>query len=211
MNCNEFRDAWAGLDDSSRLSDAMESHRQLCRSCAQLVDDVQLIVQQARRMRLAEDPPKRVWANIQLRLEEEGLIREPASASPQPRAARPFWAFRFRMGLAYVAVFLVAVGTMYVQSLFQKPAAPPQLVVESRPPETGVPERDEEVRQLMEQLPAEHRAVIQSNWNQVTTSIDQLNGFLQEHPEDPFAQSQLLTAQQQRRRLLETMIRLEEF
>ena len=70
----------------------------------------------------ADEPPERLWPQIQQRLEQEGLIHEPR------RGLRPGWLggaatgwlMRLPMGLAYAAVFLVAVGVMYLHSLLQE-------------------------------------------------------------------------------------------
>jgi hypothetical protein len=184
-----------------------------------MVEDLNYIVQQARQVRTAADePPARLWPQIQQRLEQEGLIHEPR------RGLRPVWLggagtgwlMRLPMGLAYAAVFLVAVGVMYLHSLLQAPVAPPMLAGAPEVP-AGALERvasaasDENVMELAQRVPPEHREVFVSSWNQVNSSIQQMNDFLQEHPDDPFVPMQLRDAIHQREHLRETLVRWEQF
>jgi len=221
MNCKEFEREWISLEDSG-LTPAMEAHRQLCRSCSEMVEDLNYLAEQARHVRTAvaaaDEPPERLWPQIQQRLEQEGLIHEPR------RGLRPAWLggattgwlMRLPMGLAYAAVFLVAVGVMYLHSLLQVPAAPPMLAGAPEVPAAALERAasaasNEDVTELAQRVPPEHREVFVSSWNQVNSSIQQMNDFLQEHPDDPSVPMQLRDAIHQREHLRETLVRWEQF
>jgi hypothetical protein len=221
MNCKEFEQEWVSLEDSG-LTPAMEAHRQLCRSCSEMVEDLNYIVQQAREVRMSDDaadePPERLWPQIQRRLEQENLIHEPRHGLRPGRlsGSATGWLMRLPMGLAYAAVFFVAVGVMYVHSLLQVPAAPPMLAAVPEVPAGALEQiasaaSDEDVTELAQRVPPEHREVFVSSWNQVNSSIRQMNDFLQEHPEDPFVPMQLRDAIHQREHLRETLVRWEQF
>lgn len=219
MNCKEFEKEWTALEHGSRLTGPMADHRGVCQHCAELVEDMTAILEQARNMRLEEEPPQRVWVAVRNQLEQEGIIREPVASERKPRwksAAASRWLFRLPMGLAYTAVFFMAVGVMYMHSLLSSPAVPPLLVTTPQVPEmaltkTDTAAQDKEVQALFAKVPEEHRATIVSNWNQVNSSIENLSSFLDTHPDDPFARDQLMNAFQQKEHLRETLVRWEEF
>jgi hypothetical protein len=218
MNCKDFEIEWAGLEDASRLSLGMEEHRTACRHCAELVADLTSILEQARELRHSEEPPQRVWVAIRNQLEQEGLIREPVPAGLKPGWKRPpaaGWFFRLPMGLAYTAVFFIAVGVMYVHSLFYA-QAPPIVAVPPPVPEMAYARpdtsaRDKAVEELLAKVPADRREVFVSNWNQVNSSIQNWQNFEEQHPDDPFAPQQLMNARQQKEQLWENLVRWDEF
>ncbi len=215
MNCQEFEREWAALEDSSVLMPAMEAHRQLCRSCSEMVEDLHYITEQARQVRtvrdLSDDPPERLWPQIRQRLEQDGLIRQPKPRWFSAAAPRAGWFARLPMGLAYAAVFLIAVAVMYLHNLLQVPAAPPLLAVAPAVPAAALERAassssDQDVTELAQRVPPEHRAVFVSSWNQVNSSIDQWNDFLDANPGDPFAREGLINSYQQKEFLRETMV-----
>ena len=218
MNCTEFEIEWASLEDSSRLPAGMEDHRRVCRHCSELAEELTSILDRARELRLDEEPPQRVWIAVQNQLEREELIREPVASNLTRRwkaAPAPGWLFRLPMGLAYAAVFFVGVGVMYLNSLLSSPAAPPILVVTAPVPEmalarAGTAGQDKDVEALIAKVPEEHRATFFSNWNQVNSSIQNLQTFIETHPDDPFATPQLRNAFQQREYLRQSLVGREE-
>jgi hypothetical protein len=219
MNCSEFEVQLAALEDSSRLTAPLEDHRRACRRCTVLVEDLSTIQERAREMRSSSEPPPRVWVALRNQLELEHLIHEPVSAAVKPGwksapAAGRF--FRIPMGLAYAAVFFVAVGMMYMQNRMSNPSAPPLVAVTAEVPDLAwvrpdTSDSDRAMEALLAKVPEEHRATFLSNWNQVNSSIQNLQTFIEAHPEDPFARPQLLNAFQQREHLRETLVRWEQF
>jgi hypothetical protein len=212
MNCKEFEIQRAALEDGARFTAEMEDHRSVCRHCAGLVEDLGSILEQARELRLEQEPPQRVWVALRNQLEQEGLIREPAASVLKPRwktAPATRWLFRVPMGLAYSAVFFVAVGVMYMHSLLSNPASPQ--VPEMALAKATTSEQDEQVQALLAKVPEEHRETFVTNWNQVNASIENLSSFVDTHPDDPFARQQLMDAFQQKEHLRETIVRWEAF
>jgi hypothetical protein len=199
MNCQEFDKALEELDDYSVLPSPLEAHRLACHSCAELVEDLNLIVVQAREMLPLEQPPDRVWVEIERQLESSGLIKEPPRRSPSLRPALG-WLWRFGMGFSYAAVFAVALGVVYVYSILSPPVPPPSIPQAPNPP----------FAQLFEKVPPKQREIYVSNLNQVNSSIQQLQTFLSEHPEDPFARQELFSTYQQKSRLWEDLVRWQD-
>ena len=201
MNCEEFERELQDLEEYSDSSPALEAHGRVCASCSELVEDLNYIRQQARQMLPSEQPHDRVWQQLRRRLDEAGLIKDPARRRFLGRAVALAWLPRLNMGMAYAAVFLMALGVVYVYSILSPPFSAPALPPPPNPP----------FAQLFEKVPPEKRAVYVTNLNQVDSSIQQLSTFLAAHPEDPFARQELFNTYQQKSRLWEALVQWEEF
>jgi len=199
MNCQEFEKELEELDDYVVLPLPLEAHRLACHSCAELVQDLNFIGVQAREMLPLEQPPDRVWVGIERELESSGLIKDPQRRGPSLRPALG-WFWRIGMGFSYAAVFAVALGVVYVYSILSPPVPRPSIPQAPNPP----------FAQLFEKVPPKQREIYVSNLNQVNSSIQQLQTFLAQHPEDPFARQELFTTYQQKSRLWEDMVRWQD-
>jgi len=124
MNCEEFERELEELDDDSNPSPEQDAHRSACAPCSELTEDLNFIRQQARQLLLLEQPSDRVWQQIRSKLEQSGVIREPAHRRLFGPAAFG-WFGRLSMGLAYTAVFLLALGVVYVYSILSPRVLPP--------------------------------------------------------------------------------------
>jgi hypothetical protein len=199
MHCEEFEKALEELDDYADLPSPLQAHRLACRPCAELVRDLTFIGVQARELLPLEQPPERVWAGIERQIEHSGLIKQPPRRRPSLRPAFG-WFWRMGMGFSYATVFAVALGVVYVYSILSPPVPAPPLPQAPNPP----------FAQLFEKVPPKQREIYVSNLNQVNSSIQQLQTFLAEHPEDPFARDELFTTYQQKSRLWEDLVRWQD-
>ncbi|MBI4458904.1 MAG: hypothetical protein HY648_02455 [Acidobacteria bacterium] len=215
MNCEEFERGWQDLEDFTDASPLMERHRQECPACAEMVRELQSIIQQARQMLPLENPPERIWLEVRQQLEKERLIpRAPQSRFP---VSVPIvgWFQRVPLGLAYAAVFSLALGAVYLHNVFTNASAPSPAVSASQQAvamtQATSRVQDEAFQELVGKIPHEKRAVYTTQFERVNSSIQQLSTFVHEHPDDPFVREQLVNAIGQRERLWETMVRWEEF
>ena len=200
MNCEEFEREMEELDDDSNPSPSLEAHRRICASCSELLEDLDAIRQQARQMLPLEQPHDRVWQQLRKQLKEAGLIAEPAPRRFFGQASLG-WFPRLNMGMAYAAVFCVALGVVYVYSILSLRVPAPPFPAAPNPP----------FAQLFEKVPPEKRAVYVTNLNQVDSSIQQLSTFQAAHPDDSFARQELFNTYQQKSRLWEAMVQWQEF
>ena len=225
MNCREFEIEWVALDDNTRLSaapnDEVEQHRRDCRRCAAMTDDLNVIVAGARALRVEAEPPQRVWASLRNQLEIEGMIRQPAGTLAKERRAKApsfGWGWlRVPMGLAYAAVFFIAVGVVYMYNeATHNGSQPPMVVATPTVPETAwvrpnTAAQDQNVDALLAKMPEEQRETFVSNWNQVNSSIESLQTFVEANPTDPFAAEMLKNSLQQKEYLRGTLVGWEGF
>jgi hypothetical protein len=74
MNCAEFqRDLPFIIDEGGNAE--QEQHLKECRVCADLVNDLRFIAEQAKLLVPMKDPSEKVWNGIQDSLEREGLVK----------------------------------------------------------------------------------------------------------------------------------------
>ena len=78
-------------------------------------------------------------------------------------------------------------------------------------PVQASPQVEQDIREMVEKIPPEKRQLYEVQISRVTSSIQQLQSFITEHPEDPFVREQLFNAYEHQKRLWETMVKWEEF
>src|SRR5688572_24472199 len=93
MNCAEFQKVLPYIMESGGNADE-ESHLQSCAVCADLVQDLRYIAEQAKLLLPMHDPSPRVWQGIQRSLSQEGPGRRqerlaPVTSSYNPLRWRP--------------------------------------------------------------------------------------------------------------------------
>jgi hypothetical protein len=83
MKCIEIQSKISDWVDGGPEAGELQSHLKVCRACASFHEDVLALKQSSGALGLVE-PPARLWANLQVQLVSERLIR--------PQEARlPFW------------------------------------------------------------------------------------------------------------------------
>ena len=239
MKCEEFEHEWQELDDPSLFSPAMEEHQQTCSSCAAKVRDVNLIRWQAREMVEMEQPPERVWLNIRRRLDQEDLVREPGGWPSLGRLLAFEWLPPLPMGLAYAAVFFLALGGALslrnsLTPVSTRPALPATATVQNTPKaEASAPAptvaENQAVQQVIEQAPPEFRRVVEkapparqavfvARWEELNRPILRvesaravLEDYVAASPDDQLVLMQLNEVREQERRLFESFMRSEDW
>ena len=224
MKCEEFEQGWELLGNPSDISHQMEKHREACPACAEFSEDLENIIIQTRALSAQDQPSGNVWKRIQLQLEAEGLTRREEQKGGFQFSMPWFgWLPRFSMGLSYAAVFFVALGVLYVlrpvtnDALSGTAAITTQESAQEAPQMTAAipvqasPQVEQDIREMVEKVPPEKRQLYEVQINRVTSSIQQLQSFITEHPEDPFVREQLFNAYEHQKRLWETMVKWEEF
>ncbi|MSO19613.1 MAG: hypothetical protein EXQ56_03990 [Acidobacteria bacterium] len=231
MTCIEFNRLFEELEDQTALPADLQNHRQGCRTCGEMVDDIIYLARQARVLRPMQAPSDRVWRNIQATLVAEGVIRSGAHDTHGDSAAKhggasslPMHSIprRAPMGMAYAAMFSLAAGVMYFQSLFTGGGRPPMLVAHPQlpsipmvdavtaansqvaqisPTETEIAATD--IDQMAASIPEEHRATMVSTWHDEVSTYRNLSDFIGLHPEDPFLRGQLMNSQQRLELIME--------
>jgi len=175
-----------------------------CPVCADLVQDLKYIAEQAKLLVPMEDPSPRVWAGIERSLKQEGLW--PAHGGPAnprpflvPQRARLAWPM-----MAAVAVIVVAIFAGYYSrnTTGQDPRL--QVPVVSS---TGVLEPDDQ--QLIHSVSTRGAATSDSyrkNLEDVNAYIADAKKWVDAHPDDADAREALMQAYQQKQMLYQMAI-----
>ncbi len=223
MKCVEFEREWQELDDPGLFSPGMEDHLGSCAQCAKLVREVNRLRWEARQLMEAEQPPARLWANIRSELSRDGVLRQPAQSWLQSILTFA-WVARLPMGVAYASVFVLAlVGVEFIRDQVTPPSAAPAVASAPAPSQTlgadaaqervasAAPAREEEqvIQKAIEKAPPERQAILVRNWQQIDSSVGELQRFRDQHPNDLEVLLQLHQAQEQQRQFFEQLMRWE--
>ena len=73
MSCTEFQNDLPLIIDSGGNSEHKQ-HLETCEICRDLVSDLRYIAEQAKLLVSMEDPSPKVWAGIEEKLKQEGLL-----------------------------------------------------------------------------------------------------------------------------------------
>src|SRR3954449_10864906 len=109
MNCAEFQKDLPEIIEGGGTAE-QKQHLASCPVCADLVQDLRYIAEQAKLLVPMEDPSPRVWAGIERSLKSEGLW--PAHGGPAnprpflvPQRARLAWPMMAAVAVIVVAIF----------------------------------------------------------------------------------------------------------
>ena len=109
MNCHEFQKDLPEIIEGGG-TDEQKKHLASCAVCADLVQDLRYIAEQAKLLVPMEDPSPRVWDGIERSLKQEGLW--PAHGGPAnprpflvPQRARLAWPMMAAVAVIVLAVF----------------------------------------------------------------------------------------------------------
>jgi hypothetical protein len=79
MNCTDFQNVLPHIIDTGGNAEERE-HLASCKICADLVQDLRFIAEQAKLLLPIRDPSPQVWDNIENALEREGLVTSHAGS-----------------------------------------------------------------------------------------------------------------------------------
>jgi hypothetical protein len=200
MNCAQFESVLPEYLEGARSLE-QQAHHDSCSACSNLVADLKLIASEASLLRALEEPSPRVWNQIEIRLREEGLIRD------QPRARRFLPFSRWRLAwLAPVAAALVIIAAIKLyqpvrigDSLpVQKPAVSPAAPALAAAPASA--EDREMLRAVSSRLPAQ-LAAYKADLEAANAFIRDAERSVHDNPNDLYSQQMLINAYEQKQML----------
>lgn len=201
MNCVEFQEILPEVFDSGRTAE-QELHLKSCPVCSGLVDELELIANEARQLQEVAEPNPRVWASIEIALRQEGIIHDPqlrpTLVPPVPRR----WSIGWLAPVGLAAV--IAAGVVVHQRGSVQPSfpsvAPAVAKVAPKVPITPLSVNDED-RQLLDALASRSPGAQKqyaSNLQNVNAYIHDAEESAQADPNDEEAQQIVMDAYEQR-------------
>lgn len=202
MNCQQFQQVLPYIIESGGNQEE-EEHLRSCSACAELVQDLRYIADQAKLLLPMHDPNPRVWNNIEQSLHNEGMLTEGRMSRlghtltyPTPTQTKSWTPVGWLMALAAVTVF-AAVLVNYKPHL---PATQSAAQNSSVPSSQLASDDQQVISQMSQQDPAVGRAYEQS-LKETNAYISDAEQAVRLDPEDAVAQQQLVEAHAQKEML----------
>jgi len=180
-----------------------ESHLESCPMCSGLVADFDLIAREARQLQEVDEPSPRVWNSIEIRLRQEGIIRDP-QAGPRlvPTKSRS-WNLAWLAPVA--ALVLVGFGIVVYQrgpdpklSAHVDSAIPGAVISPQSMQKTTVNNEDDQLLAAVASQSPAMKAQYASNLQNVNAYIKDAEESAQADPNDEEAQQIVMDAYEQR-------------
>jgi hypothetical protein len=200
MNCQQFQEVLPYIIERGG-NDEEEEHLRTCPACAELVQDLKYIAEQARLLLPMYDPNPRVWSGIEHALHREGMLQEGRSSRQghitiYPTQAKSWTPLGWIMALASLAAFTVILINYRPQLSGTMPAAQ-----NSSAAATQFESEDQRlIRQVAQQGPEAQRAY-EAGLREANAYIVDAQQAVNRDPDDEQAHDQLQQAYQQKETL----------
>jgi hypothetical protein len=204
MNCAEFQSGLPYIIDGNG-SDEEKEHLRSCKVCADLVQDLRYIAEQAKLLVPMEDPSPRVWNGISKSLEREGLVKPAPARRGLLGPQRQSWGWM----IPVAAVLALAFGI----SLWRQHSASQNIASNTAPQPAAIATDDGDDQQVLDQLAQVQpalRADFEQNLHSVNAYIRDAKSSLQENPDDNEAKQYLMQAYEQKAMLYEMAARASD-
>jgi hypothetical protein len=198
MTCVEFQEVLPDIMEGQRNAEH-EAHLHSCSACSGLVSDLNLISEQARFLQASEEPSLRVWNRIEIALQQEGLIHQPAQDRYVVRAIPRRWSPAWLLPLA--AILVIAFGiTVYKGGSSQQQGADKSFArnVQMNAPAVGNNGDDQQLLEVVGTRTPSMRASYAANLQNVNAYIRDAESSVQNDPNDEEAQHSLMAAYEQK-------------
>jgi hypothetical protein len=204
MNCAEFQSGLPYIIDGSGSAEE-EEHLRTCKVCADLVQDLRYIAEQAKLLVPMEDPSPRVWSGISKSLEREGLVKPAPARRGLLGPQRQSWGWM----IPVAAVLALAVGISLWRGQTSHDVTNTQTSIQP----TAIAAEDGDDQQVLDQLAQVQpalRADFEQNLHSVNAYIRDAKNTLQENPDDNEAKQYLMQAYEQKAMLYEMAARVSD-
>lgn len=200
MNCQQFQEVLPHIIESGGSGDE-EGHLKSCPACAELVQDLRYIAEQAKLLLPMRDPNPRVWSNIEQSLQREGMLAEGRTSrlgqitnySTQTKSWTPVgWIMALAAMMAFAAILI-----NYHPRL---PLQPPSAQNNGAQPTLSESDDQQVINQVSQQQPDVRRAY-EDGLKEANAYIADAQQAVNNDPADAAAEEQLLEAYQQKEML----------
>lgn len=206
MNCQQFQEVLPYIIERGGSVEE-EEHLRTCPACAELVQELKYIAQQAKLLLPMYDPNPRVWSGIEHALHREGLLQEGRMSRPGhemtyfPTQAKSWTPLGWAMALATLLAFSVVLVNYHSHL----PAA--QLAAQNSTTQAAPFDGDDQrlILQVSKQEPAVRRAY-EDSLREANAYIEDAQQAVRRDPDDEAANEQLLQAYQQKETLYEMAV-----
>jgi hypothetical protein len=201
MNCGEFQKVLPYIIESGGNPNE-EAHLASCKVCADLVQDLRYIAEQAKLLLPMRDPSPEVWDGIRNSLEREGLV----GGGPRRLDFNPAWASRRLQWasagrlLGTAALLALAIGVLFYNrsSTQNSPVLANDAAGNPVQNAAVIDGEDMQVLQAVSQRSPGLRDSYEADLRAINAYIDDAQQYSQEHPDDALGREHLMEAHQQK-------------
>lgn len=208
MNCKTFQESLPEVIETGGNPE-QKAHLQECPVCADLVQDLRYIAEQARLLLPMRDPSPRVWTNIQTALEREGMVRR-QPARFQVQSLNPAsWSTPAWTG-AVAAVLVLVFGIILINNL-NRPSETEMASNQPGPSQAVAQAQfaDPDDQRLLEEV-AQHAPDMRGRYEEhlriVNAYISDAQKAVQADPADEIAREHLMQAYEQKAMLYDMAV-----
>lgn len=208
MNCAEFQRSLPYIIEGGGSAEE-DQHLRSCKVCADLVQDLRYIAEQAKLLVPMEDPSPRVWDGITKSLEREGLVKPAPARRGLLGPQRQSWGWM----LPVAAVLALAVGLFLYRNANVVQAPAPQSALNQASQSQASDDdtaQDQQVIQVVAENKPEQREQYTQNLQSVNAYIRDAKASLQLNPDDNDAKEYLMQAYGQKAMLYQMAARTGE-
>lgn len=200
MNCQKFQEVLPYIIESGG-NPQEEEHLRTCAACAELVQDLQYIAQQAKLLLPMHDPSPRVWSGIEQSLQRQGLAPE-GRMSPWGQTTTTLTHIKSWTTLGWFITF-IAVVLFAVLLANYKPQLPSSLTSEQNvsTQASSVAGDDQQLLTLVSAQQPDVRRAYEDSLRETNAYIADAQGAVNRDPQDAAARAHLLAAYQQKEML----------
>ena len=214
MKCIEIQSKISDWVDGGPAEDEVQSHLKVCRACASFHEDVLALKQSSSDLGFVE-PPGRLWANLQVQLVSEGLIRS-------HEAKPPFWQRLFPAvwmpGLkpafagAILALLLsTTVFYLYIQRGRQEGTSPEAQVFQELHQaelhyQKAIEALGEVSKRKIETLDPAMAQILNDNLATMDYYVKECQDAVKSSPDNPLVHRYLLTAYQKKIEIMQSIV-----
>jgi hypothetical protein len=200
MTCTEFERALADIiDDESCRTVEHHQHIESCSNCESLVNDLNVISEEARFLEREAEPSARVWKSIENTLRQEGLIRVPQRVFTISEQKRYWWRAAWLVPVA--ATLLVIFGVRYEHTA---PKETPKNISLAANDVTS--DDDQQLLQTVQRRSPAMLASYEDNLRNVNSYIRDAEESAKSNPNDEGAQRILMNAYEQKAMVYEMAV-----
>jgi hypothetical protein len=200
MNCQQFQEVLPYIIENGGDGQE-EEHLRTCAACAELVQDLQYIAQQAKLLLPMHDPSPRVWTGIEQSLQRQDLAAEgrmsPWGQTTTLSQIKSWTTIGWLMAFAGVVLFAVLLANY-------KPQLPSSVSSEQNvSTQAAAAGDDQQLLSRVSQQPVDVRHAYEASLQEVNSYIADAQEAVDRDPQDAAAQAHLLDAYQQKEMLYE--------
>lgn len=206
MNCAEFQRGLPYIIDGNGSAEEDE-HLRNCKVCADLVQDLRYIAEQAKLLVPMEDPSPRVWNGISKSLEREGLVKPAPARRGLLGPQRQSWGWMIPVAAVLALAVCISLWRAHTAS---RDVTSNQASIQPSAAVADVDSDDQQVLDQLAQVQPALKADFEKNLHSVNAYIRDAKDTLQENPDDNEAKQYLMQAYEQKAMLYEMAARASD-